>query len=244
MTMTREKMTNSPEMNGSSFADLGIVMAMGFVSQAIDTMVTPAGVVTMMAQGAAKPTHSSVPASSPEPLKTAHAGSDGGAAQQTTSSKPKADYSVGYKNWSTVTATARKGTDDEVTFIFKRDGLWSWKLSAVNLPIDKFGSNWLPRSGPAPAPVRSRSTSSFGPSLRRTANPEHRTLKMQILLTISEISAPQVRSMRTRAMPNDTRVTDAECNPPAPAYIHPAFDRTDSPRSPPQTPPAPRTPPN
>ncbi|OXI91054.1 hypothetical protein CFB40_12175 [Burkholderia sp. AU31652] len=49
--------------------------------------------------------------------------------------------SVGYKNGATVAATSRKGTDDEVTFIFKRDGLWSWKLSAVNLPIDKFGSN-------------------------------------------------------------------------------------------------------
>ncbi|MBN3794269.1 DUF2939 domain-containing protein [Burkholderia sp. Ac-20392] len=141
MTMMHAKMANSPEMNGNSFADLGMVMAMGFVNQAIDTMVTPAGVMTMMAQGATKPAHASVPASPPGPSETAHAESDGGTAPQTTSSKPKADYSVGYKNWSTVTATARKGTDDDVTFIFKRDGLWSWKLSAVNLPIDKFGSN-------------------------------------------------------------------------------------------------------
>ncbi|MBY4727389.1 MULTISPECIES: DUF2939 domain-containing protein [Burkholderia] len=141
ITMMQAKMANSPEMNGNPFADLGMVMAMGFVNQAIDTMVTPAGVMTMMAQGAAKPARSSVQASSPEPSETAQSGSDGGTAPQTTSSKPKADYSAGYKNWSTVTATARKGTDDEVTFILKRDGLWSWKLSAVNLPIDKFGSN-------------------------------------------------------------------------------------------------------
>ncbi|WP_423392711.1 DUF2939 domain-containing protein [Burkholderia sp. LMG 21824] len=141
MTMIHAKMANSPEMNGNSFADLGMMMAMGFVNQAIDTMVTPAGVMTMMAQGAAKPAHYSVPTPAPEPSETAHAGSDGRTAPQTTSSKPKADYSVGYKNWSTVTATARKGTDDEVTFIFKRDSLWSWRLSAVNLPIDKFGPN-------------------------------------------------------------------------------------------------------
>ncbi|WP_423371291.1 DUF2939 domain-containing protein [Burkholderia sp. LMG 32019] len=141
MAMMQAKMANSPEMKGNSFADLGMMMAMGFVNQAIDTMVTPAGVMTMMAQGAAKPAHASVPASAPEPSETAHAGSNGGATPQTSSSTPKADYSVGYKNWSTVTATARQGTDDEVTFIFKRDGLWSWKLSAVNVPIDKFGSN-------------------------------------------------------------------------------------------------------
>jgi len=141
MTMMQAKMANSPEMNGNSFADLGMVMAMGFVNQAIDTMVTPAGVMTMMAQGAAKPARSGVPAPSPESSDAAHTGAVGGAMPQTSGSKPKADYSVGYKNWSTVTATSRKGTDDEVTFIFKRDGLWSWKLSAVNLPIDKFGSN-------------------------------------------------------------------------------------------------------
>ena len=127
-------------MNGNPFADLGMVMAMGFVNQAIDTMVTPAGVMTMMA-GAQPSLHA--PACRP-PLRTignGPTGSDGGTAPQTSNSKPKADYSAGYKNWSTVTATARKGTDDEVTFILKRDGLWSWKLSAVNLPIDKFGSN-------------------------------------------------------------------------------------------------------
>ncbi|MBN3824132.1 DUF2939 domain-containing protein [Burkholderia sp. Ac-20384] len=141
MTMMHAKLANSPEMNGNSLADLGMMMAVGVVNQAIDTMVTPAGVMAMMAQGPARPAHASEPASAPEPSETAHAGSGGNAAPQTSGGKPKADYSIGYKNWSTVTATSRKGTDDEVTFVFKRDGLWSWKLSAVNLPIDKFGSN-------------------------------------------------------------------------------------------------------
>ncbi|WP_176051581.1 DUF2939 domain-containing protein [Burkholderia sp. BCC1644] len=140
MTVMQAKIANSPDLNGNSFAGLGMMMAMGIANQVIDTMVTPAGVMTMMAQGAAKPVRSSVPASSSEPSERAHAGS-AAAAPQTSASTPKADYSVGYKSWSTVTATARKGTDDEVTFVFKRDGLWSWKLSGINLPTDKFGSN-------------------------------------------------------------------------------------------------------
>ena len=128
-----------PEMNGNPFADLGMVMAMGFVNQAIDTMVTPAGVMTMMAGGSQACTLqraglSRTIGNGPTGVRRRHRAAN---IEQQAESRLFGRL----QNWSTVTATARKGTDDEVTFILKRDGLWSWKLSAVNLPIDKFGSN-------------------------------------------------------------------------------------------------------
>ncbi|MCA3782911.1 MAG: DUF2939 domain-containing protein [Burkholderia sp.] len=145
LTMVQSKLANSPDMKDNSFAGLGTMVAMGFANQLIDTMVTPAGVMTMMAQGAAKPAHPAdapvAPASSAAPTEATPAGSDSGAAPHEANTAPKVDYSVRYKNWSTVTATARKGTNDQVTLVFKRDGLWSWKLSGIDLPIDQFGSN-------------------------------------------------------------------------------------------------------
>ncbi len=55
MTMMKAKMEASPDMKGNAFAGLGMMMAVGVANQLIDTMVTPAGVMTMMAQGNAKP---------------------------------------------------------------------------------------------------------------------------------------------------------------------------------------------
>ena len=125
MQVMQVKLGSSPDLKGNPFAGLGMMMAMGVVNQMIDTMVTPAGVMTMMAQGTAKPARQG---------ETQPAIDNSGDA-------PKVDYSVGYRDWSTVTATAHKGTDDEVTFVLKRDGLWLWKLTGVNLPVDKIAGN-------------------------------------------------------------------------------------------------------
>ncbi|WP_235215155.1 MULTISPECIES: DUF2939 domain-containing protein [Burkholderia] len=63
MTMMHAKLANSPDVSRNPFAGLGMMMAMGFVNQFIDTMVTPAGVMTMMAQGTAKPARAGAPRS-------------------------------------------------------------------------------------------------------------------------------------------------------------------------------------
>ncbi|RQZ27473.1 DUF2939 domain-containing protein [Burkholderia sp. Bp9090] len=135
------KMTNSADMKDNPFAGLGMMMAMGFANQLIDTMVTPSGVMTMMAQGSAKPVHPDVPPSSAGKSEEGQANANGEVTPHASNDSPQVDYSVGYKDWSTVTATARKGTEDQVTFVFKRDGLWSWKLAGINLPVDKLSAN-------------------------------------------------------------------------------------------------------
>lgn len=122
MMMIQNKLANSPEMKDSAFSAVGMMLGMGIVNQMIDTMVTPAGVMTMMAQAGPK---TAAPATTPAALESDNA-------------KPaqKVDYSISYKDWSTVSASAKKGAADPVVFVFKRDGLWSWKLSGVNLPAD------------------------------------------------------------------------------------------------------------
>lgn len=110
-------------------------------SRNLTDTATPAGVMAMMAQGTAKP----VPPAAPQPLAESSSNeqgnANGGTAPQAPAGKPQVDYSVSYKDWSTVSATARKGTEDQITFVFKRDGLWSWKLAGVKLPVDKLSAN-------------------------------------------------------------------------------------------------------
>ncbi|WP_322079708.1 hypothetical protein [Burkholderia cepacia] len=42
MTMMQPNMAHSPAMNGNAFAGPGMMMAMGFANQVIDTAVSPA----------------------------------------------------------------------------------------------------------------------------------------------------------------------------------------------------------
>lgn len=126
MALFGKKMASATGEQANGFAALGMMMAVGLANSVIDTMVTPSGVMTMMAEGKTKP---------PAP----------GAAKQSNASSEVApqkpvDYSVGYKDWSTVVATANQDGGEKGSFIFKRDGLWSWKLAAVHMPLDKVSS--------------------------------------------------------------------------------------------------------
>ena len=148
----------TPEMKSNALAGLGMLLGMALINQVIDTIVTPAGVMTLMAEGTAKPLDlipgrspsrgggpvpgaPSVPASTaapslaPAPSAGASAGVEEDSSAQT-SANPRDDYTVQYTDWSTFTATARQNGQAPVRFRFKRDGLWSWKLAAVTLPLD------------------------------------------------------------------------------------------------------------
>lgn len=149
----------TPEMKGNAFAGLGMLLGMALINQIIDTLVTPGGVMTLMAQGSAQPIdlgnpnapasprsgaaiRPGQPAVPPQPAPAiASSPTAGGPASEApagtaTDVQPRNDYAVAYKNWSTFTATTREDGHDVLTFIFKRDGLWSWKLSGVTLPIN------------------------------------------------------------------------------------------------------------
>jgi hypothetical protein len=69
------------------------------------------------------------------------------------SAEPKT-YSVQYKDWSTVIATTNEGSAESIAFVFKRDGLWSWKLAGINLPLDSLGAEASAGQSAESAPPR------------------------------------------------------------------------------------------
>lgn len=102
-------------MKDNPFAGLGQMMAAALINPIIDAVVSPAGVMRMFQSGSAKP----------------DLGGDQDRSKSSSESKP-ADYSVAYRNWDTVSVT--KANQESGAFIFKRAGLWSWKLAAIELP--------------------------------------------------------------------------------------------------------------
>jgi hypothetical protein len=107
------------EKDADAFSS-NVDLATSMVNQMINAMVTPVGVMAMMAQDSARPVVSA-PASAPHSASVGHS-------SQARSNADKVDYSVRYKNWSTFTATAKVADDAQIALVFKRHGLWSWKL--------------------------------------------------------------------------------------------------------------------
>jgi Protein of unknown function (DUF2939) len=146
----------TPDMKGNALAGFGMLLGMALVNQVIDTMVTPAGVMTLMAEGTSRPldlvpgrapsrsgrpvpgapaASTPAPSLSPAPSPGASSGVDAGAHAQA-ATPPRNDYTVQYKDWSAFIATARQDGQAPVSFLFRRDGLWSWKLAGVTLPFN------------------------------------------------------------------------------------------------------------
>ena len=113
MTMMQERM-GSAGMANNPFAAMGQMMGAALVNQVVDAAVSPAGVMAMMEAGKVKPGAPPAPAA------------DADAAKETT------DYSVDYRSWSKVAISTSQ--QDAGKFILKRTGLWSWQLSALELP--------------------------------------------------------------------------------------------------------------
>lgn len=105
------------EMKNNPFAGLGQMLAVGMVNQMVETFVSPAGVMMMMSEGKAS-VQKDAPAV-PPPIG---------------SGKEAPKYDVSYTDWSTVVL---RSTDVSAAgaFVLKRQGLFSWKLAAVQLPV-------------------------------------------------------------------------------------------------------------
>jgi len=108
------------KQDGNLFAAIGAAFTMALVGPMVDAMITPEALAMMMkgeqpSLGKSKPT--AVP-----PAGT---------------SEPETETSMGYENFDQfVVSTRKKGTPDEpVALVFQREGLFSWKLSAIRLPL-------------------------------------------------------------------------------------------------------------
>lgn len=107
---------DKPELKDNPFASFGQLMAVGIVNKLAETLVSPAGVMLMLKNG--------------KPGKLGDVAA-AGAGVDTQAATPRKDYAVDYQSWSKVLVHP-KG-DTSTGFIFRRDGLWNWKLTAVKL---------------------------------------------------------------------------------------------------------------
>lgn len=112
MVMMNKRMT-APDMENNPFAGLGQIMGAALINPMVDATISPAGVIAMFESGRAQPAQ---PQSS-EPASPASAVAP--------------NFVVKYENWRKV-AISRVGDDGR--FILKRTGLWSWQLTALELP--------------------------------------------------------------------------------------------------------------
>lgn len=105
------------DADSNAFSALGAAMAAALVNPMIDALVTPESLAMMMN------------GEKPEPGATV--------ADSSAGTELDADIDMSYESFDTfvVTVTKRSEGNEPVGLVLRRDGLFSWKLSAVRLPL-------------------------------------------------------------------------------------------------------------
>lgn len=105
---------DAKEAGGNPFAMIGKAFAMAVADPLVDAIVSPAGVAAMVEHGKisiARPAPAQAPSGPEAPAGKPH-------------------YALHYRGWDRFAVTA----DDGGSFVFRRAGLWSWKLAGIELP--------------------------------------------------------------------------------------------------------------
>lgn len=118
------RVRNDPRLKESGLGGIGMMLAPMLLSGAIDTVVTPQVVATMVREGEAPD-----PTDAPDPAPKA--GGDGDDIHQ----------AWGYRDVNTfaVTLTRRDEPNKRLALLMDRRGLFSWKLAAVDIQSDRAG---------------------------------------------------------------------------------------------------------
>ncbi len=106
------------ESRSNPFVAFGQAMALAVINPVVDAAVSPAGVATMLESGDIR--------MQPKPQDGPAAREDG--------AREKVNYDLSYRSWNQVLVQRADGGG--VAFVLDRDGLWRWKLAAVELPED------------------------------------------------------------------------------------------------------------
>lgn len=108
----------------NAFAAIGQAFARAVADPLVDAIVSPAGVAAMVEHGKVSignPTRdAATPAAEPPRDKP----------PQHKPPQHKPHYALHYRGWRHFAVTAEDGG----SFVFRRDGLWSWKLAGIELP--------------------------------------------------------------------------------------------------------------
>jgi hypothetical protein len=113
--------------DGDAMDKLGAAIASAFINPMIDAFVTPDG-LAMMVRGAI-----------PEQKKTKRSAEkkpDDSAEKKASHSDPEMETTTYYENFNhfIVAFKEKESSKDQVRLVFKRDGIVSWKLCAMDLP--------------------------------------------------------------------------------------------------------------
>jgi len=104
------------EKDGNPFAALGAAMAAALINPMIDALVTPESLAMMMKGDKPQSEKNSAPS---------------------TQAEQPADTTMSYESFDRFVVTVKKKdeTGEPVDLVFNRDGMFSWKLSAIRLSI-------------------------------------------------------------------------------------------------------------
>jgi hypothetical protein len=106
----------SRDAASNAFAAIGRAFARAVADPLVDAIVSPAGVAAMVEHGKVaigRPTRDAGTHDAEPPRDKPH-------------------YALHYRGWSHFAVTAEDGG----SFVFRRAGLWSWKLAGIELPRD------------------------------------------------------------------------------------------------------------
>lgn len=107
---------DTPEMKTNPFANMGKALGVAMVGPMVDAMISPAGVIALMAREPGKSMHDV----KPEP------------------DTKKPDYKLSFKGLNKVLIHRGHSEPSDGAFAMRRSGLWGWKLTSIELPADAF----------------------------------------------------------------------------------------------------------
>jgi len=114
--MTKEMAKSKTENVDNPFAALGMVVAEAMIGPMIDTLVSPAGIAKLL-----------------EGRSAELAKNDSGTAKPA-GGAPQPDVKMRYEGLGKFVVQVRGANEEDVGFVFRREGLYSWKLVAIRPP--------------------------------------------------------------------------------------------------------------
>ena len=115
---------------GNPFATLGAALAGKLIEGLVDAMITPEGMAAL------------IKGEKPKPAAPAGKAAQGDSPARNDTSAPPgtardSDTTMAYESWDSFAVTTRKRSskDEPVVLVLTREGLITWKLTALRLPL-------------------------------------------------------------------------------------------------------------
>ena len=108
VTGMAKSMREQKESERNPFADFGKALGAALAGPMIDAMVTPAGIIALVRK----------------PIK----------GRNNEAEEDKREYAVSFQSWDKILVRPKNMEGTDGTMTLRREGLWNWKLTAIELP--------------------------------------------------------------------------------------------------------------